>query len=181
MLEEMLEEPIINTPVDTLYTNADVDVVVTKSTPDKSNAMELLGEYEALEDKRTILEGELVKLQQELDLLFDEVRANNMSLINKINDICNSLEETDKQQEKIKDDLLPIQKDLYEADNDNKTLVYNKIQSTFVAATEKNQFDLKKFKEENAEFWTNNNAVLAPYAKITPVSEYLKITVKNNK
>lgn len=144
----------------------------------KSEAMTKLGEFETLENKKTVLAGDLAKAQQELEMLFSKVRAQNIDLINKINSLTNELETTEKQQDKVKEDLLPLQRDLFLADESEKTLVYNKIQSTFVAATEKNQFDLKKFREEQKEFWKENLEILKPYAKITDVAAYLKITIK---
>lgn len=144
----------------------------------KKEAMVKLGEYEVLENKKVALTGDLTKAQQELESLFAKVRAQNLDLINKINSLTDELEVTQKSQELVREELLPIQRELYLADNKEKTLVYNKIQSTFVAATEKNKFDLKKFREEQAEFWKSNYNLLKDYAEITDVSAYLKITIK---
>lgn len=198
-LEEVFKD-MLDGNSDKLYVNADVDVQVNKeeqlqmnidelteaaeltkeefAAKCKKQAMDKLGEYEDLENKKFILAGDLAKAQQELEMLFSKVRAANIDLINKINDLTNELELTEKKQGIVKDELLPLQQDLYLADNSEKTLVYNKIQSTFVAATEKNQFDLKKFREEQETFWKDNLEILKPYSKITDVSAYLKITVK---
>ena len=113
-----------------------------------------------------------------LDVLIDEVRAQNIGLVNEINGLQIQLEEAADKQETIKNDLLPLQEKLFYTDEKEKTLIFNKIQSTFVEATVKNQFDLKKFREEEKTFWEEHLDVLRPYAKITDVAEYLKITVK---
>lgn len=205
-LEEMFAEAQVNSNgSNKLYTNAEVDVQITKESDElikeleeleeviseereltvedlakacKKEAMNKLGEYESLEDRKVVLAGELKAAQQELEMQFSKVRAQNLELLDRIEKLGNDLEDVEKGQAKLKEDLLPIQKELYKLDSDEKTLVYNKIQSTFVAATEKNQFDLKKFREEQADFWKTNLEVLKPYAKITDVAAYLKITVK---
>ena len=205
-LEEMFAEAQVNSNgSNKLYTNAEVDVQITKESDElikeleeleeviseereltkddlakacKKEAMNKLGEYESLEDRKVVLAGELKAAQQELEMQFSKVRAQNLELLDRIEKLGNDLEDVEKGQAKLKKDLLPIQRELYNLDSDEKTLVYNKIQSTFVAATEKNQFDLKKFREEQADFWKTNLEVLKPYAKITDVAAYLKITVK---
>lgn len=196
-LEEMLEATMVND--DSTVVKADVAVEVKKEPEQlqldlglddveekvkvdtdnlKKSAMDKLGEFDELEDRKTILSGDLTKAQQELEMLFAKVRASNIDLINKINSLTNELESIDDEQSKIKEELLPMQKELFEANEKDKTLVYNKIQSTFVAATEKNQFDLKAFREEQKDFWEKNYSLLKDYAKITNVSEYLKVTIK---
>ena len=201
-LEEMLNEPITAKDEEPLYTKADVDVVITKDSEEpseeigdleedrdltgeeyaakcKKEAMEKLGEYEELEKKKIVLNGEITKAQQELEALFSKVRAANLDLVNKIEKLNNEFETASGMQDKLKEELLPLQKEIYLVNNEDKTLVYNKIQSTFVAATVKNQFDLKKFKEEQEDFWKEHLDTLKPYAKFTDVSPYLKITIKN--
>lgn len=194
-LEEMLKEFSAQPDTlesDKLYVNADVDVTVKKDDPEenreltveesaamaKKKAMDMLGEYETLENKKVVLSGELQKAQDELESLFTKLKAENIGLVDKINELTNELEAAEDGQDKIKEDLLPLQRELYLANEKDKTLVYNKIQSTFVAETEKNSFDLKKFREEQAEFWKSNYDLLMPYAKISEVAAYLKITIK---
>lgn len=194
-LEEMLKEFSAQPDTlesDKLYVNADVDVTVKKDDPEenreltveesaamaKKKAMDMLGEYETLENKKVVLAGELQKAQDELESLFTKLKADNIGLVDKINELANELEAAEDGQDKIKEDLLPLQRELYLANEKDKTLVYNKIQSTFVAETEKNSFDLKKFREEQAEFWKSNYDLLMPYAKISEVAAYLKITIK---
>ena len=192
---------------DKLFVNADVDVQVTaeqtqldleevveekedevvEEHPKLSavefnevnrEAMDKLGEYEAQEKEKAILTGRLEEAMAKLDVLIDEVRAQNIGLVNEINGLQIQLEEAADKQETIKNDLLPLQEKLFYTDEKEKTLIFNKIQSTFVEATVKNQFDLKKFREEEKTFWEEHLDVLRPYAKITDVAEYLKITVK---
>lgn len=194
-LEEMLKEFSARPDTlesDKLYVNADVDVTVKKDDPEenreltieesaamaKKKAMDMLGEYETLENKKVVLSGELQKAQDELESLFTKLKAENIGLVDKINELTNELEAAEDGQDKIKEDLLPLQRELYLANEKDKTLVYNKIQSTFVAETEKNSFDLKKFREEQDEFWKSNYDLLMPYAKISEVAAYLKITIK---
>lgn len=140
-------------------------------------AMEKLEEYEAAEKKIAILDGEMTLLNQELEGLISKIKQDNKELIDKINAKSNEIDAVRSEQDKIKEDLLPLQREVYLVDNEDKTLKFNKIQSTYVAPTEKNQFDLKKFREEQKEFWTEHLDVMNPYAKITEVSDYLKITI----
>ena len=207
-LDELLNSTYNKAVSETLYEKADVDVSVKKddiaegqmSIPDyfeqdtenedkemteqefaelnRKKAMEKLEEYEAEEKKIIRLDGEMTLLNQELEYLISKIKQENKELIDKINDKANEIEAAKAIQESIKQQLLPLQREVYLADNKDKTLVFNKIQSTYVAATEKNQFDLKKFREEQKDFWKENLDILKPYAKITDVSDYLKITIK---
>ena len=189
-LEEMLEGMPDS---ETLFTKGDVEVVITKEEPEvdkeltkeeyaakcKKEAMDKLSEFEDIENKKTIINGELAKAQEELEKKLNEVRIANKDLLDKMDELEKEFDVLDERQSKIKEDLLPLQQEIYLVNDKDKTLIYNKIQSTYVAATVKNQFDLKKFKEEQEEFWNNNLDILNPYAKFTDVSAYLKITVKD--
>ena len=207
-LDELLNSTYNKAVSETLYEKADVDVSVKKddiaegqmsisdyfeqdtenedkemtkqefAELNRKKAMEKLEEYEAEEKKIIRLDGEMTLLNQELDYLISKIKQENKELIDKINDKANEIEAAKAMQESIKQQLLPLQREVYLADNEDKTLVFNKIQSTYVAATEKNQFDLKKFREEQKDFWKENLEILKPYAKITDVSDYLKITIK---
>lgn len=206
-LDELLNSTYNKAVSETLYEKADVDVSVKKDDIDESQmsisdyfeqdtenedkemtkqefaelnrkkAMEKLEEYEAEEKKIIRLDGEMTLLNQELEYLISKIKQENKELIDKINDKANEIEAAKAMQESIKQQLLPLQREVYLADNEDKTLVFNKIQSTYVAATEKNQFDLKKFREEQKDFWKENLEVMQPYAKITAVSDYIKITI----
>lgn len=143
----------------------------------RKEAMSILGQYEEAEKKLAILNDEYSVLSQQLEALIAQVRLDNKELIDAINAKSNEIDATKAEQDSIKTALLPLQRIVYQADNEDKTLKFNKIQSTYVAPTEKNKFDLKKFKEQEPEFWNNNLNILSPYAEITTVSDYLKITI----
>lgn len=143
----------------------------------REDAMKKLAEYEDLENKNVKLDAELALLNQKLDTLISQIKIDNKELLDEINTKVNEIEANKKAQDKVKEELLPLQKEVYLVNNDDKTLKFNKIQSTYVAATEKNKFDLKKFREEQPKFWKENLAVMEPYAEITAVSDYLKITI----
>lgn len=161
-------------------TETDQDRDLTKAEfaeINRKEAMNKLAEYEAYENKLAKLDGELSLLNTQLESLVAKIKLDNKELIDKINSISNEIDSTKDLQDKVKEELLPLQREVYLVNNDDKTLKYNKIQSTYVARTEKNQFDLKKFREEQDEFWRNNLDIMKPYAKITEVSDYLKITI----
>lgn len=143
----------------------------------RKKAMDKLAEYEAYENKLSKLDGELSLLNTQLEALVSQIKLDNKELIDKINNISNEIDATKSLQDSVKEELLPLQREVYLVNNEDKTLKYNKIQSTYVARTEKNQFDLKKFREEQTEFWKTNLDVLKPYSKITDVSDYVKITI----
>ena len=182
-LDELLNSTYNKAVSETLYEKADVDVSVKKddiaegqmsisdyfeqdaenedkemtkqefAELNRKKAMEKLEEYEAEEKKIIRLDGEMTLLNQELEYLISKIKQENKELIDKINDKANEIEAAKAMQESIKQQLLPLQREVYLADNEDKTLVFNKIQSTYVAATEKNQFDLKKFREEQKDFY----------------------------
>lgn len=143
----------------------------------RKKAMEKLEAYEAAEKTLSKLDGEMSLLNEELESLISKIKLDNKDLIDKINAKANEIEVAKAEQDKIKEELLPLQREVYLVDNEDKTLKFNKVQSTYVAPTEKNQFDLKLFREEQKDFWKENLEVLKPYSKITPVSDYVKITI----
>ncbi len=173
---------------DPVYENADVEVSIKRELNDnmsllevaelnRKEAMDQLAKYEECENKLTTLDGEMSLLQTELDALISKIKVDNKELIDKINNVANEIEATKAIQEKVKEDLLPLQRKAYQFNPADKTFKYNKIQSTYVAESEKNKFDLKKFREEQGDFWKEHLDTLLPYAEITSVADYLKITV----
>lgn len=166
-----------------LFENADLDVTIVKEEHSENlencrkEAMEKLAKYEEYENNIAKLDGEMTLLNQQLEALIAEIKLNNKELIDKINAKANEISKQKEEQDKIKEELLPLQREVYNANNEDKTLKYNKIQSTYVAPTEKNQFDLKKFRENEESFWKENIEIMEPYSKITPVSDYLKVTI----
>ena len=98
---------------------------------------------------------------------------------------CESLKELDLQRdacnskmELIKKELLPMFQVAVAEDPDNKTLLCNKVQATYVYPTKKHSFDLKDFMEKESSFYFDNISKFAPYAKISDVSDSIKITIK---
>ena len=167
-----------------LFETADLDVTIVKEEAEevssvdvREEAMKKLAEYESYENTLSRLDGEYNLLSQELEGLISKIKQENKELLDRINDIANEIDKTKLAQDKVKEELLPLQRVVYNNDNADKTLKYNKIQSTYVAPSEKNKFDLKKFREERKAFWEENLEVLSPYAEITAVSDYLKVTI----
>ena len=164
-----------------LFENAEVEVTINKDSSEeeinRNKTMAKLAEYESCQNKLGILNKELEDLDTELNKIINEVKLNHKELIDKINSKTNEIKEIESEQEKIKVDLLPLQRNAFKYNTNDKTFNYNKIQSTYVEPTEKNSFDLKKFREEQKEFWNTNLNVLEPYSKITEVSDYIKITI----
>lgn len=168
-----------------LFETADLDVTIVKEEAEeevssvdvREEAMKKLAEYESYENTLSRLDGEYNLLSQELEGLISKIKQENKELLDRINDIANEIDKTKLAQDKVKEELLPLQRVVYNNDNADKTLKYNKIQSTYVAPSEKNKFDLKKFREERKTFWEENLEVLSPYAEITAVSDYLKVTI----
>lgn len=143
----------------------------------RNKTMNKLAEYEACQNKINRLDGEMSLLNQEFDALISKIKLENKELIDKINAKSDEIKATQEQQDKIKVELLPLQRLAYQLNKDDKTFNYNKIQSTYVEPSEKNKFDLKKFREEQSDFWKENLDVLEPYSEITTVSDYIKITI----
>lgn len=168
-----------------LFETADLDVTIVKEEAEeevpsvdvREEAMKKLAEYESYENTLSRLDGEYNLLSQELEGLISKIKQENKELLDRINDIANEIDKTKLAQDKVKEELLPLQRVVYNNDNADKTLKYNKIQSTYVAPSEKNKFDLKKFRDERKDFWEENLEVLSPYAEITAVSDYLKVTI----
>lgn len=144
----------------------------------RNQAMSKLEEYETLERGISTLEAQLALKNQALETLIDTIRESNKELIDSINSLAMEIESKKEEQESIKEELLPLQRHIYDANNADKTLIFNKIQSTYVLPAEQNKFDLKKFREEQKEFWEEHLDVMKSYAKITSVSDYIKVTVK---
>lgn len=170
-----------------------------------SKVMNNLG-VEASTEIKTVVEPkeeskEITFREKSINLLkdYEEITKENSNLSKKIEDIQNSLRElhpdlyeqidainltiasNESRLKQIASDACPLFEGAIKEDEENKTLVYGKVQGTYVYPTEKHQFDLKSFIDENKEFYTDNISILDPYAKITPVSAYVKFTVKKGK
>lgn len=158
--------------------NKDDTVSLVQEQSFKDKAMEELKKFEELQNKKEQLEAQLTLANGDLDILISKIKVDNKELIDKINSLANEIKSLTDEQNDIKETLVPLQKGAFEANDKDKTLIYNRIQSTYVEATEKNQFDLKSFRTEQKDFWEKNLDVLRPYAKITNVSDYVKVTIK---
>jgi hypothetical protein len=158
--------------------NKDDTVSLVQEQSFKDKAMEELKKFEELQNKKEQLEAQLTLANGDLDILISKIKVDNKELIDKINSLANEIKSLTDEQNDIKETLVPLQKGAFEANDKDKTLIYNRIQSTYVEATEKNQFDLKTFRTEQKDFWEKNLDVLRPYAKITNVSDYVKVTIK---
>lgn len=158
--------------------NKDDTVSMVQEPSFKDKAMEELKKFEELQNKKEQLEAQLTLANGDLDILISKIKVDNKELIDKINSLANEIKSLTDEQNDIKETLVPLQKGAFEANDKDKTLIYNRIQSTYVEATEKNQFDLKSFRVEQKDFWEKNLDVLRPYAKITKVSDYVKVTIK---
>lgn len=191
-LEERLNE-FAGEPDGKLFSNAEVEVSIRKEEPietltvdpvettkeeQEDLAMEKLKVYESDEREKVKLTDELEELTSKYDALLTELNNANKELVDNMESIKNRLEVLGEEQEKIKEELLPLQAKLYYMDETRKTLVYNKVQSTYVAQTEKNKFDLKKFREDHGDFFEEHKDIMGPYSDISIVSDYLKITIK---
>lgn len=158
--------------------NKDDTVSMVKEKSFKDKAMEELKKFEELQNKKEQLEAQLTLANGDLEVLISKIKVDNKELIDRINTLANEIKSLTDEQDDIKETLVPLQKGAFEANDKDKTLIYNRIQSTYVEATEKNQFDLKTFRVEQKDFWEKNLDVLRPYAKITNVSDYVKVTIK---
>ena len=158
--------------------NKDDTVSLVQEPSFKDKAMEELKKFEELQNKKEQLEAQLTLANGDLEVLISKIKVDNKELIDKINSLANEIKDLTDKQSDIKDALVPLQKGAFEANDRDKTLIYNRIQSTYVEATEKNQFDLKSFRTDQKDFWEKNLDILEPYAKITKVSDYVKVTIK---
>ena len=158
--------------------NKDDTISMVQEPSFKDKAMEELKKFEELQNKKEQLEAQLTLANGDLEVLISKIKVDNKELIDRINTLANEIKSLTDEQNDIKETLVPLQKGAFEANDKDKTLIYNRIQSTYVEATEKNQFDLKTFRVEQKDFWEKNLDVLRPYAKITNVSDYVKVTIK---
>ena len=166
------EQEAKNEETKTIENNA-----VNEEELNREKTMDTLAKYEACQNKLNKLDGEMSLLNQELESLINQIKLENKELIDKINSKADEIKNVEEEQENIKLELLPLQRTAFKYNKNDKTFNYNKIQSTYVEPSDKNKFDLKKFREEQASFWKENINVLEPYSEITTVADYIKITI----
>lgn len=191
-LEEMLED--IQTVGGTLSNiEASSDVTITK-VPDIDPIKvpvetSILGPMENKETgikdsiiKRLARYDELVKSNAKAETTYEEVYqellASNPELAEKLKLIETEKSACENEMESIKKELLPMFQVAVVEDPNNKTLLCNKVQATYVYPTKKHSFDLKDFMEKESAFYFDNISKFAPYAKISDVSDSIKITIK---
>lgn len=154
-----------------------LDVSINQDTLEKTfkdNIMNYLKEYEETTDDK-------VKLENEISEIEDKIREAVPELYAKLDILNVNLDEKNKKLKAISSACVDDFRSAVALNEDMKTLVYNKVQGTYVYPTKKHQFDLKAFIEDNKEFYTENLSILDPYSKITDVADYVKITVKKGK
>lgn len=176
-LELLLNDEQIDKAVDQAVDQL-VDTIIPDDVDYKEEAMKKLSEYESCVKKEKQLNADLSELEAKVAGLIEQVTIDNKELFDAIDAIKEELSSISEKEGTLKEDLLPLQRELFKKDKEDKTLVFNKVQSTYVASTEKNQFDLKAFREEESDFWKEHLDVMSPYAKITTVADYLKISIK---
>lgn len=157
--------------------NVSVDVKVEKEATSEEKVLNWLKEYEnndnsikELEDLINIKEQELTnKIRETYKELYDEIeelklQKNNLTI----------------SQEAIKNSASMCFEEYYKETN-NKKLSYGLCNATYVAPTTKHSFKLKEFLAEHKDFYDDNKDILEPYAKVSPVAGYVKITVEESK
>lgn len=164
-----------------LFENADTEVIISNIESSKDSVMHRLAIYESLENTKNDYQTALERIEQKKNEMLEEFAKNNEEFRQLLEDsqkVSLDIEEVKQEQETLKTEILTFQRDAYADSEDNKSLTYNKVTATYVLPTEKNSFDLKKFREEQTDFWNDNQDILGTYAKITPVSDYVKLTIK---
>lgn len=181
-LDDLLNEEIVANN-DSLVTVASSEIKVVKETVSleeaKANtsktcrdvALEKMKEYEEVSNKKAKIDVEITDIEAEIRKACPELYEK----LDKLNE--QSAKEAGRLKE-IASEATPFFAQAVKEDEDNKTLLYGKIQATYVYPTDKHQFDLKLFIEEQNEFYTEHLSVLDPYSTITSVSDYVKFTVK---
>lgn len=198
-----------NLNLNELVTNAEVDIKVVKlndsvegekdkieedNNVKESNTKDTSCEMTTEEDIRDKREKALLKLKEYEDVTSDINKLNleREDILSEIRKSCPELVSKLEENEaatKLKDDklkiiaseALPFFRIITNYSEDNKTLIYGKVQGTYVYPSVKHQFDLKSFIEEEKDFYTDNISMFDPYSKITNVSDYVKFTVKKAK
>ena len=169
-------EDMLNTTGGTLAgVEATTDVVVTKTEEKdmgvKGNILNRLARYDELVKNES-------KYETDYNEVYEELLKANPEIADKLRDLDMQRDACNNEMEMIKKELLPMFQAAVAEDPDNKTLLCNKIQATYVYPTKKHSFDLKDFMEKESSFYFDNISKFAPYAKISDVSDSIKITIK---
>lgn len=180
-LEEMLED--IQTVGGTLAgVEASTDITVEK---EETPVAAVLSEERSIKDKiidklstyDTLVKAEAT-IATDYDNVYEELLKANPEIADKLKELDLQRDACNSKMELIKKELLPMFQVAVAEDPDNKTLLCNKVQATYVYPTKKHSFDLKDFMEKESSFYFDNISKFAPYAKISDVSDSIKITIK---
>lgn len=176
-------ESLIAANTDSLATTASSDIKVVKDVVQEALEAHLEGKTSreiALDKMKEYEEtnARKVKLDSEIADLEIEIRKTCPEMFDKLDKLNEQLKKEEARMKEIAAESTSIFARAVEEDEDNKTLLYGKIQATYVYPTVKHQFDLKSFIEEQNEFYTEHLSVLDPYSTMTKVSDYVKYTVK---
>ena len=118
------------------------------------------------------------KAASDYEEVYEELLKSNPELANKLKELDMQRSACNNEMDMIKKELLPMFQTAVVEDPENKTIVCNKIQATYVYPTKKHSFDLKDFMEKESSFYFDNISKFTPYAKISDVSDCVKITIK---
>lgn len=176
-------ESLVSTNNDSLATKASTDIKVVKDvvqealeahSEEKTSrevALDKMKEYEETNARKVKLDSEIADLELEIRKICPD-------MFDKLDKLNEQLKKEEARLKEIATESTPFFAQAVKEDEDNKTLLYGKIQATYVYPTEKHQFDLKSFIAEQNDFYTEHLSILDPYSTITNVSDYVKYTIK---
>lgn len=176
-------ESLVSTNNDSLATKASTDIKVVKDvvqealeahSEEKTSrevALDKMKEYEETNARKVKLDSEIADLELEIRKICPD-------MFDKLDKLNEQLKKEEARLKEIATESTPFFAQAVKEDEDNKTLLYGKIQATYVYSTEKHQFDLKSFIAEQNDFYTEHLSILDPYSTITNVSDYVKYTIK---
>lgn len=176
-------ESLVTTNEDSLATVASSDIKVTRDVVEEAleahtnektcreAALDKMKDYEETNARKVKLDSEIADLEI-------EIRKQCPEMFDKLDKLNEQLKKEEARLKEIASESTPFFAQAVKEDEDNKTLLYGKVQATYVYATDKHQFDLKSFIEEENDFYTEHLSVLDPYTTITRVSDYVKYTIK---
>lgn len=178
-LEDLLKD--LGTTLEDVKATTDVKVEKEEIKPEvKEEPVEETMKSKIL--KRLARYDDLVKAEaksaSDYDILYEELLNSNPELAEKLRQLDMTRDACNSEMEIIKKELLPMFQVAVAEDPENKTLLCNKIQATYVYPTKKHSFDLKDFMEKESSFYFDNISKFTPYAKISDVSDSVKITIK---
>lgn len=174
-LEDMLSD--LGTMSGTTLSNVEAssDVTITKVPEENLGIKEQILKRLARFDT---VNSELNKSKMKYEEVYNKILEAVPELASELKELEMTQNACDNEMEMIKKELLPMFQVAVAEDPDNKTLLCNKIQATYVYPTKKHSFDLKEFMEKENAFYFDNISKFAPYAKISDVSDSVKVTIK---